>query len=91
MLCCCSADVYVCLLLLLPPPPCHVLHAPAQVVHTRYRPARLSTAWPKAAWFMSGHGRWGLKEASDSPLKVRVLGLSVSGHGLGFRDFRFRV
>ncbi|WIA22484.1 hypothetical protein OEZ85_004780 [Tetradesmus obliquus] len=42
-----------------------------KVVTTRYRPARLSTAWPKAAWFVAGHGRWGLKEASDSPLKVR--------------------
>jgi hypothetical protein len=51
----------------------HVMFFPCpQVVHTRYRPARLSKAWPKAAWFMAGHGRWGLKEASDSPLKVRA-------------------
>ncbi|KAF6259619.1 S-adenosyl-L-methionine-dependent methyltransferase [Scenedesmus sp. NREL 46B-D3] len=43
--------------------------AVGKVMTTRYRPARLSTAWPKAAWFMAGHGRWGLKEPATAHLR----------------------
>lgn len=51
-------------------------HPPPQgVVHERFRPVRLKSSWPRASWFLAGQGRWGLRECSDTPTKVRFVPL----------------
>jgi hypothetical protein len=33
-------------------------------VTERYGSARLTSSWPRAAWFLAEQGRWGLKQVS---------------------------
>lgn len=37
----------------------------AAAVRERYGTARLSASWPRAAWFLRGQGRWGLKQVRE--------------------------
>jgi hypothetical protein len=37
--------------------------------------ALFDAAWPKAAWFVEGQGRWGVSEMSECPLKVAFVPL----------------
>jgi hypothetical protein len=34
-----------------------------------------AAAWPKAAWYVEGQGRWGVGEVSECPLKVAFVPL----------------
>lgn len=38
-------------------------------------PSVSAAAWPKAAWYVEGQGRWGVGEVSECPLKVAFVPL----------------
>jgi hypothetical protein len=42
-------------------------------VTERYGSARLTSSWPRAAWYLAEQGRWGLKQVSRLVEFCRVL------------------